>query len=341
MEIRPIIEPIYQTSNYLIDESNPDRKYTYSRSSHPNRDSLQSEIAKLEHAEYGLCFSTGLAAVDAVMRLFSAGDEVLCYQDLYGGSYRLFTKVHTDKTFKFGTDFPISEKAKAIFIETPTNPTLTEMDIRHISMIAKANNLLLIVDNTFATPYYQKPLDLGADIVIHSVSKYLNGHGDVVMGAICLNDKELYERLFFLQRMCGAVPGPLDCWLVSRGLKTLGIRMEKVTATSKKVAEFLKNHPKVDRVNYPGYSGVISFSLKEDTEQEALRICNTTKMFKFAVSIGGTTSLITHCASTNNAIMEVEYRRKIGVTDSLLRLSIGLEQPEELIEDLDQALRNK
>ena len=338
-KIAPIIEPIYQTSNYLIDESNPGRHYTYSRANQPNRDTLQAEIAKLENAKYCLCFSTGLAAIDAVMRLFEAGDEILCFEDLYGGSYRLFTKVHTDKTFTFGKEFIFSfSQTKALFIETPTNPTLQVLNIQEVAEMTKKNNLLLIVDNTFATPYYQKPLDLGADIVIHSVSKYINGHGDVVMGAMCLNDDNLYERLFFLQRMCGAVPGPLDCWLVSRGLKTLDIRMDRITESAQKIFEFLKTHPKVTKVNYPGFSGVISISLKEDTEKEALRICNSTKVFKFAVSVGSTTSLITHCASTNNAIMTPEYRKSIGVTDSLLRLSIGLEDPQELIEDLKQAL---
>ena len=338
MEIKPPIEPIYQTSNYVLEGDNPNHGYTYSRVAHPNRDSLQKEIANLEHAKYGLCFSTGLAAVDSVMRLFEARDEILCCKDLYGGSYRLFQKVHTDKSFIFSNNFPTSISSKAICVETPTNPTLQQFDIKKLAQYAHENNLLLIVDNTFATPYYQNPLDLGADIVVHSVSKYLNGHGDVVMGAVCLNDDKLYEKLFFLQRMCGAVPGPMDCWLVSRGLKTLKIRMDRITQNAQKVVEFLKTCPKITKVNYPGFSGVISISLKKDTEQEALRVCNATKKFIFAVSLGGLSSLITHCASTNNAVMTPEYRRNIGITDSLLRLSIGLEDPQELIEDLEQAL---
>lgn len=338
-EIKPLIEPIYQTSNYLLEGEEPNKGYTYSRSAQPNRDKLQEELAKLENAQYGLCFSTGLAAIDAVMRLFNPGDEILCFEDLYGGSYRLFEKVHTDKTFIYikGTPF-LRQNTKAVFFETPTNPTLQTINIKEVSKVAHDNSLLVIVDNTFATPYYQNPLDAGADVVIHSVSKYLNGHGDVVMGAVCLNNKEIYDKLSFIQRMCGAVPCPFDCWLVSRGLKTLGIRMDRITENAQKVAEFLKTHPKVAQVNYPGFSGVISISLKEDTEKEALRICNATKIFKFAVSIGGTQSLITHCASTNNAVMTPEHRRKIGVSDSLIRLSIGLENPEDLIKDLDQAL---
>ena len=335
--MKPLIEPIYQTSNFEIKD---DRTWSYSRSANPTRTALETEIAKLENAKHGMVFASGLAAIDAVMRLFKAGDEILCYQDLYGGSYRLFNTVHSDKSFIYEDD--IDEltigNAKAIFIETPTNPTLQTLDIGRIAKIAKHNSILLIVDNTLASPYYQNPLDLGADIVVHSVSKYINGHGDVVMGAICLNDNEIYDKLSYIQRICGAIPGPQDCWLVSRGLKTLGVRMDKITENAQKVAQYLTLHPKVAKVNYPGFSGVISISLIEDTEQEAIRVCKSTKVFTFAVSLGSTKSLITHCASTNNAIMKPEYRRKIGVTDSLIRLSIGLENPEDLIRDLYEAL---
>lgn len=333
--MKPLISPIYQTSNFELKDS---RDYSYSRSANPTRSELETSLAKLEHAKYGMVFATGLAAVDAVMRLFNAGDEILCYQDLYGGSYRLFEKVHNDKTFKYVTEFNPSLFTKAIYIESPTNPTLQELDIKSLAEFCKERNILLIVDNTLATPYYQNPLDLGADIVIHSVSKYLNGHGDVVMGAVCVNDDKLFERLSFIQRMAGAIPGPQDCWLVQRGLKTLQVRMDRITETAQDVAAWLNKHPKVAKVNYPGFSGVISISLKEDTEQEALRICESTKVFTYAVSLGGCTSLITHCASTNNAIMDIETRHKIGVTDSLLRLSIGLEDPKDLIEDLNSVL---
>jgi len=346
--MKPLINPIFQTSNFEIKD---DRVWSYSRSANPTRTQLESELARLENAKHGMAFATGLAAVDAVMRLFEAGDEILCYQDLYGGSYRLFEKVHTDKVFKyFGGKYPLSkeeepsqysfitEKCKAVYIETPTNPTLQTVDIRRMAEIAKKRGILLIVDNTIATPYYQNPLDLGADIVIHSVSKYINGHGDVVMGAVCLNNDEIYDKLSFIQRMAGAIPGPQDCWLVSRGLKTLQVRMDRITETSRQMAEFLSKHPKVASVSYPGFSGVISISLKENTEKEALRVCNATKTFTFAVSLGGCSSLITHCATTNNVIMDRETRLKIGVTDSLLRLSIGLEGPQELINDLNQAL---
>ena len=344
---KPLIEPIYQTSNFLLEGFEPNHGYTYSRSANPTRDALQKELAQLENAKYGLCFGSGLAAVDAVMRLFKAGDEIVCFPDLYGGSYRLFNTIHKDKVFTYDKMLAITPKTKAIFMESPTNPTLQTIDIREtanfvhkkgIYEFAHKNEVLLIVDNTLASPYYQNPLDMGADIVIHSVSKYINGHGDVVMGAVCLNNSEIYDKLYFIQRMCGAVPGPQDCWLVSRGLKTLGVRMEKITQNATKVAEWLLKNPKVKKVNYPGFSGVISFSLKEDTERESLRICNATKAFKFAVSLGGFSSLITHCASTNNAIMEPDYRRKIGVTDSMIRLSIGLEDPQVLISDLDQAI---
>jgi len=335
---KPLIQPIYQTSNYELEGDEPNVGYTYSRSANPTRDELQDTLAKLENAKHGMVFSTGLAAIDAVMRLFKSGDEIMSYSDLYGGTYRLFTKVHTDKSFTFGHEFVFTKKTKALFIETPTNPTLQKIKIEELAGFTKANGLLLIVDNTIATPYYQKPLDLGADIVVHSVSKYLNGHGDVVMGAVLLNDDEIYGKLKLIQRICGAVPGPQDCWLVSRGVKTLGVRMDRITKTAERIVVFLKTHPKVDKVNYPGFSGIISISLKKDTEKEALRICNETKVFTFAVSLGGTTSLITHAASTNNAIMEPEYRRKIGVTDSLIRLSIGLEDSQKLIEDLKQCL---
>ncbi len=335
--MKPLIPPIYQTSNFEIKD---DRTWSYSRSANPTRTALEAEIAKLENAKHGMVFASGLAAIDTVMRLFNARDEVQCYQDLYGGSYRLFNTVHSDKTFIY-TDLingQVSDKMKAFFIESPTNPTLVEIDIKMMSDLAKKYRALLIVDNTLASPYYQNPLDLGADIVVHSVSKYINGHGDVVMGAVCVNDDDLYERLSFLQRMAGAIPGPQDCWLVSRGLKTLAIRMDRITENASKVAQYLKTNPKVNNVNYPGFSGVISFDLKEDTEEAALKICNATRLFTFAVSLGGTSSLITHCASTNNAIMDIDYRRSIGVTESLIRLSIGLEDPELLIKDLDQAI---
>lgn len=335
---KPLIQPIYQTSNFEIED---DRAWSYSRSANPTRTALEFEIANLENAKHGMVFATGLAAVDAVIRLFKAGDEILSCQDLYGGSYRLFVKVHADKTFTFlGAEdvINLNDKIKAIFIESPTNPTLQQTDIRLMATKAHEHGWLLIVDNTLASPYYQNPLDLGADIVVHSVSKYINGHGDVVMGAVCVNDDKLYERLGFIQRICGAIPGPQDCWLVSRGLKTLGLRMERITQSAKDVCRSLSNNPNVAQLNYPGFSGVISFSLKEDTEQEALRICKSTKLFKFAVSLGGTQSLITHCATTNNAIMEADYRRKIGIPDSLIRLSIGLEDPKDLIEDLNNVL---
>ena len=336
--MKPLIEPIYQTSNFLLEGFEPNHGYTYSRSANPTRDMLQKELAELEHAKYGLCFGSGLAAVDAVMRLFKAGDEILCYPDIYGGSYRLFNSVHNDKLFSYSDEYPVSAQTKAIFVESPTNPTLQTVDIKKLSEYAKEVGVLLIVDNTLASPYYQNPLDLGADIVIHSVSKYINGHGDVVMGAVLLNNSQIYDRLYFIQRMCGAIPGPQDCWLVSRGLKTLKLRMDRITENARKVADWLSKNPKINKVNYPGFSGVISFSLKEDTEREALRICNATRIFQFAVSLGGLTSLITHCATTNNAVMESDYRRKIGVTDSLIRLSIGLEDSQELIDDLSQAL---
>ena len=336
--MKPIIPPIYQTSNFEIKD---DRTWSYSRSANPTRTALESEIAKLENAKHGMVFASGLAAIDAVMRLFKAGDDIPCYQDLYGGSFRLFNTVHSDKNIRYGENLDellMGKNTKAIFIESPTNPTLQTIDIRKTAELAHKYNALLIVDNTLASPYYQNPLDLGADIVVHSVSKYINGHGDVVMGAVCLNDDEIYDRLSYIQRMCGAIPGPQDCWLVSRGLKTLGLRMDRITENAQKVANWLTSHPKVNQVNYPGFSGVISISLKEDTKEEALRVCNETKTFKFAVSLGGLTSLITHCASTNNAIMDKEYRHKIGVTDSLIRLSIGLENPDDLINDLKEAL---
>jgi cystathionine gamma-lyase/cystathionine beta-lyase len=337
--------------------------YAYARGKNPTRTALEKNIAALENAKYGLCFSSGMGATDAVIKLLRPGDEVITGNDLYGGSYRMFTKVFEPYGIKFhfidlsdanNIKNYLNEKTKMIWIETPTNPTMQIIDIAVCSTIAKANKLILAVDNTFASPYLQNPIDLGADIVMHSVTKYLGGHSDVVMGALCTNDDKLYEQLAFIHNSCGATPGPFDSFLVLRGIKTLHLRMERHCFNGEKIAHFLRSHPKVEKVYWPGFEdhpnhaiakkqmrgfgGMISFVVKGNNVDEAFRMASSLKVFSLAESLGGVESLINHPATMTHASIPKAEREKAGVVDCLLRLSVGVEHVDDLINDLKQAL---
>jgi cystathionine beta-lyase/cystathionine gamma-synthase len=360
-----IMTPIYQTSTYVQESPGKHKGYAYARGKNPTRVALEDCLAALENAKYGLCFSSGMGAADAIIKLLNPGDEVIATDDLYGGSYRMFTKVFAKYgiLFKFvdmhdvdGLKAMISPATRMIWVETPTNPMMKIIDIGAMVNIAKEYNLISVIDNTFASPYLQNPLDLGADIVMHSATKYLGGHSDVVMGAICTSHDSLYEQLAFIANSCGATPGPQDSFLVLRGLKTLHIRMERHCRNGKAVAQFLKNHPKIDKVYWPGFEdhpnhevakkqmkdfgGMISFSLKNDSFESASALASSMKVFSLAESLGGVESLIGHPASMTHASIPKEERIKTGITDSLLRLSVGIEDEEDLIEDLTQALEN-
>ncbi len=360
-----IMTPIYQTSTYVQKSPGDHKGYEYSRTQNPTRDALQANIAALENGKHGLCFSSGLASIDAIIKLLNPGDEVIAANDLYGGTYRIFRKVFEKYGIKFHftgmhdvSEFEpfINENTRLIWVETPTNPMMNIIDIRRVAEIAKKNNLLLAVDNTFATPYLQTPLDLGADIVMHSVTKYLGGHSDVVMGALVVNSDELKEKLAFLQNSCGATPGPQDCFLVLRGIKTLHLRMDRHCQNGEKIASFLKGHPRVDKVYWPGFEdhpnhqvareqmrgfgGMISFTLKGDSQDECFRILERFRYFSLAESLGGVESLANHPATMTHASIPREERIKVGLLDSLIRLSVGIEDAEDLIADLEQALSN-
>jgi cystathionine gamma-lyase/cystathionine beta-lyase len=358
-----IMTPIYQTSTYVQAAPGQHKGYAYARGKNPTRVALEDCLAALENAKFGICFSSGMGAADAIIKLLNPGEEVIATDDLYGGSYRMFTKVFAKYgiEFKFvdmhdiqGIKSMISSKTKMIWVETPTNPMMKIIDIDAMVNIAKEYNLISVIDNTFASPYLQNPIDLGADIVMHSATKYLGGHSDVVMGAICTSNDALYEQLAFIANSCGATPGPQDSFLVMRGLKTLHVRMDRHCSNGKAVAHFLKNHPKVGKVYWPGFEdhpnhevakkqmkdfgGMISFSLKNDSFQSASTLASNTKVFSLAESLGGVESLIGHPASMTHASIPKEERIKTGITDSLLRLSVGIEDEEDLIADLTQAL---
>lgn len=358
-----IMPPIYQTSTYVQESPGKHKGYAYARGKNPTRTALEKNIAALENAKYGLCFSSGMGATDAVIKLLRPGDEVITGNDLYGGSYRMFTKVFEPYGIKFhfidlfdanNIKNYLNEKTKMIWIETPTNPTMQIIDIGVCSTIAKANKLILAVDNTFASPYLQNPIDLGADIVMHSVTKYLGGHSDVVMGALCTNDDKLYEQLAFIHNSCGATPGPFDSFLVLRGIKTLHLRMERHCFNGEKIAHFLRSHPKVEKVYWPGFEdhpnhaiakkqmrgfgGMISFVVKGNIVDEAFRMASSLKVFSLAESLGGVESLINHPATMTHASIPKAEREKAGVVDRLLRLSVGVEHVDDLINDLKQAL---
>ena len=358
-----IMTPIYQTSTYTQESPGKNKGYAYARGKNPTRIALEKCLAELEGAKHGLCFSSGMGAIDAVAKLLRPGDEVITGDDLYGGTYRMFTKVYANFGIKFHfVDMKdannikkyITANTKLIWLETPTNPTMQIIDIAACVKIAKEHKLICAVDNTFASPYLQNPLALGADIVMHSVTKYLGGHSDVIMGALCLNDDELYQQLAFILNSCGANPGPQDCFLVLRGIKTLHIRMERHCYNGRKIAEFLKTHPKIDKLYWPGFTdshnhdiakkqmkdfgGMISFSLKGNKQEDAFKIASSMKVFSLAESLGGVESLINHPATMTHASIPKEERDKAGVVESLLRLSVGIEDVEDLIADLKQAL---
>ncbi len=358
-----IMTPIYQTSTYVQAAPGKHKGYEYARSQNPTRTALEAAFAATENAKFGLAFSSGVAATDAVIKLLSPGDEVIAVADMYGGTYRLFSKVFA----KFGIKFHyvdmqnaeniqpfINDCTKLIWTETPTNPLMNITDIAALSAIAKEHNILLCVDNTFASPYLQNPLDLGADIVMHSATKYLGGHSDVIHGCLMLNDQNLRDQLYFIQKSCGAVPGPQDCFLVLRGIKTLHVRMQRHCENGEKVAHSLRNNPKVAKVywcgfeDHPGYEiakkqmrgygGMMSFTLKDDSMEAATRVLCSTKVFALAESLGGIESLINHPATMTHASIPREERIKNGLCDSLIRLSVGIEDAEDLIEDLDRAI---
>ncbi len=358
-----IMTPIYQTSTYVQAAPGDHKGYEYARTQNPTRDALQKSLAAIENGNFALCFGSGMAATDAVIKLLHPEDEVIVSNDLYGGTYRIMTKVFANYGIKFhfidmsdvaNINQYLTSKTKMIWIETPTNPLLNVIDIAGCAEIAKANNLLLVCDNTFASPFLQTPLDHGADIVLHSATKYLGGHSDVVHGALIMNDSELEQRLRFIQNSCGAVPGPHDCWLVLRGIKTLHVRMERHCQNGETIAKYLRNHPKVGKVlwvgfeDHPnhaiakkqmrGFGGMISFTLKNDDLNEAMEVLKKTKLFSLAESLGGVESLIGHPATMTHASIPREDRIKNGLVDSLIRLSVGIEAVEDLIEDLAQAI---
>lgn len=358
-----IMTPIYQTSTYVQRSPGDHKGYEYSRTHNPTRTALQQNLAALENGKHGICFSSGLGAIDAVMKLFRPGDEIISTNDLYGGTYRLFTKVFEQYGIKFhfvpmadtdAIEEKINSNTKLIWVETPTNPMMNIIDIEAVAKTAKNHGVLLGVDNTFASPFLQNPLDLGADIVMHSVTKYLGGHSDVVMGALVVNDDSLAERLVFLQNASGATPGPQDCFLVLRGIKTLHIRMERHSQNGKTIAAYLKNHPKVDKVYWPGFEdhpnhdiakkqmrdfgGMISFTLVGNRLEDAIKVMENFKLFSLAESLGGVESLCGHPATMTHASIPKVEREKVGLVDSLIRLSVGIEDAEDLKNDIAKAL---
>jgi cystathionine beta-lyase/cystathionine gamma-synthase len=358
-----IMTPIYQTSTFVQEAPAKHKGYEYARSQNPTRTALEAAFAAIENGKYGLAFSSGVAATDAVIKLLQPGDEVIAAADMYGGTYRMFTKIFSRFNIKFhyvnmqdanAIKPYINSNTKLIWTETPTNPLMNITDIDAVAAIAKQHKLLLCVDNTFASPYLQNPLDLGADIVMHSVTKYLGGHSDVIQGCLVMNDQQLREQLYFIQKSTGAVPGPMDCFLVLRGIKTLHVRMQRHCENGEKIARFLRNHPKVGKVywcgfeDHPGYAvakkqmrgfgGMMSFTLKNDSVDEAKRVLSSTKLFALAESLGGVESLINHPATMTHASIPREERIKNGLTDSLIRLSVGIEDAEDLIDDLNQAI---
>jgi cystathionine beta-lyase/cystathionine gamma-synthase len=360
-----VMTPIYQTSTYAQEAPGKHKGYEYARTQNPTRTALENNLAALENGHRAFCFGSGLAAMDAIIRLLEPEDEVILSNDLYGGSYRQMVRVHARYGIKSHfvdmskaenvADY-INEKTKLIWIETPTNPMLQIVDIEAVCQLAVDKDILVCVDNTFASPYLQTPLDLGADLVLHSATKYLGGHSDVVLGAIIVKDAAVAEKLAFLQNAIGAVPGPQDCFLVLRGIKTLHLRVERACKNARKVAKFLNSHPKVGKVNYPGfkehpqhkiakkqmrdYGAMVSFDLLKDSFDDAVKVLSTTKLFTLAESLGGVESLIGHPASMTHASIPKAERLKVGLTDSLIRLSVGVEDVDDLIEDLERALVN-
>lgn len=358
-----VMPPIFQTSTYAQSSPGKHKGYEYSRTANPTRTALENSLASIENGQFGLAFGSGLASMDAVIKLLNPGDEVISTNDLYGGSYRIFTKIFQKYGIKFhfvgmqdvkAIEEKINANTKLIWVETPTNPMMNIIDISAVSEIAKKHQVLLAVDNTFATPYLQQPLDLGADIVMHSATKYLGGHSDVVMGALVVKDKDLADKLYFIQNASGAVCGPMDSFLVLRGIKTLALRMQRHCENGKAVAEYLKTNPNVDKVYWPGFEnhpnhqiakkqmkdfgGMISFTIKGNDFDKTIKTLEKLKVFTLAESLGGVESLVGHPASMTHASIPKEEREKTGVVDSLIRLSVGIEDAEDLIADLKQAL---
>lgn len=358
-----IMTPIYQTSTYVQEKVGVHKGYEYSRTLNPTRHALENSIAALENAKYGACFGSGLAATDAILKILNPGDELIATGDLYGGTYRIFRTIFEKYGIKFHfinmndlsvLENRINENTKMIWVETPTNPLLNIVDIESVAQIAKKSNILLVVDNTFASPYLQSPIDLGADIILHSATKYLGGHSDVVMGATATNNEEIANEIYRIQNSSGAVCGPMDSFLVLRGIKTLHLRIQRHCENGEKVAHFLKGHPKVDKVFWPGFEGhpnhniakkqmrgfggMVSFSLKGDDMKEAHGIMEKFKVFTIAESLGGVESLTCHPTTMTHAAIPEAERHAAGIVDSLIRLSVGVEDAEDLIEDLKQAL---
>lgn len=358
-----IMTPIFQTSTYVQAGPGDHKGYEYARTQNPTRDALQNNLAALEGASHGLCFSTGMGAVDACIKLLQPGDEVIATNDLYGGTYRIFTKVFEPLGIKFHfvdmskpeeVRAKINDRTKMVWVETPTNPLLRIIDIEAVASIGHEVNAIVVVDNTFSSPYLQNPLKWGADLIMHSATKYINGHSDVVMGVLITDNDELHQRLAFLQNTCGATPGPQDCFLVLRGIKTLHIRMQRHCENGRAVAEFLAQHPKVGEVHWPGFEqhpnhavakkqmrdfgGMISFTLKDDDIDKAVTVLKSTQYFALAESLGGVESLIGHPATMTHASIPREQRMANGLKDSLIRLSVGIEHIDDLLADLSQAL---
>ena len=358
-----VMPPIYQTSTYAQTTPGGHKGFVYSRSANPTRSALENALASIENGQYGLAFASGLAAIDAVIKLLNPGDEVVCTNDLYGGSYRLFKRIFSKYGIVFhfvdmqvpgNLEHYINKRTKLIWVETPTNPMMNIIDIKAVAAIAKKYQMLFVVDNTFATPYLQQPLDLGADIVMHSATKYLGGHSDVVAGGLIVKGKALADRLYFIQNASGAVCGPMDSFLVLRGIKTLHVRMQRHCENASYIANYLNKHPKIQHVYWPGFKdhqnhdiakeqmkgfgGMISFIPKGSNIDETIRIVEKLKLFTLAESLGGVESLVGHPASMSHAGIPKEEREKVGVLDALIRLSVGIEDKDDLIADLEQAL---
>ncbi|GGG37556.1 cystathionine beta-lyase [Croceivirga lutea] len=359
-----VMPPIYQTSTFAQDTPGNHKGYAYARSANPTRTALENSVASLENGAYGLAFASGMAAIDAILKLCQPGDEIIAVKDIYGGSFRLFTKIYEGYGIKFSfvemhsmhtLEDLISSKTKMIWVETPTNPLLNIVDIKTVSKVAKKHSILVAVDNTFATPYLQQPLNLGADIVMHSATKYLGGHSDVVVGAVVVNNKMLADKLYFIQNASGAICGPMDAFLTLRGIKTLHVRMQRHAENTAEIAKYLKHHSKVTKVFWPGfkshpnhkvakaqmkaYGGMLSFIPKTNTIENATNILSKLKLFTLAESLGGVESLVGHPATMSHGSMSKEERESRGIVDALIRLSVGIEHVSDLIDDLEQALR--
>lgn len=358
-----VMTPIYQTTTYKQTSPGEHKGFEYSRTGNPTRKALEDNLAALENGKFGLCFGSGLAAIDAILKTLNPGDEVISTNDLYGGSYRLFTKIFEKFAIKFTfvsmhdmseVEQSVSPNTKLIWVETPTNPMMNIIDIKAAAAVAKKHGIKLVVDNTFASPYLQNPLDLGADIVMHSITKYIGGHSDVVMGALICKDQMIAEELYFIQNSSGAVSGPQDCFLVLRGIKTLHLRMQRHCENGAAIANFLRNHSKIDKVYWPGFEdhpnysiaksqmkdfgGMISFTIKGNKKEDAYKVMSGFEVFTLAESLGGVESLVCYPASMTHAAIPKMEREKLGIVDSLIRLSVGVEDIDDLTEDLEQTL---